>query len=338
MTNGRYSRQELFAPIGKQGQQAIGDKHAVIIGAGALGSSMAETLVRAGIGSISIVDRDYVEHSNLNRQQLYTERDADSSTPKAAAAEARLRDINPYTDVKAVIGEVDPALLESFLPADVIIDALDNFETRMMVNDFACRHDIPFIYGACVGSYGLTYTILPGDTPCLHCLMEDIPMDGETCDTAGIIAPAVQMVSAQQAAEALKILSGNEKDLRRTLLSFDVWENQHRRMNLDKLKKEDCSSCGFQASYPYLQWEAKSSLETLCGREAVQVRPARNAAASLQHLKERHKNIIQKSNSHLLVLQWEKKRIVLFADGRAIIHGESDKEKARKIYHQIVGG
>lgn len=336
--NSRYSRQELFAPIGKQGQQAIGDKHAVIIGAGALGSSMAETLVRAGIGSISIVDRDYVEHSNLNRQQLYTEWDADSSTPKAAAAEARLRDINPHSDVNAVIGEVDPALLESFLPADVIIDALDNFETRMMVNDFACLHNIPFIYGACVGSYGITYTILPGDTPCLHCLMEDIPIDGETCDTAGIIAPAVQMVSAHQAAEALKILSGNEEDLRRTLLSFDVWENQHRTMNLDKLKKEDCSSCGVQASYPYLQWEAKSSLETLCGRDAVQVRPARNAGASLQHLKERHESIIQKSNPHLLVLQWEEKRIVLFADGRAIIHGESDKGKARKIYHQIVGG
>ncbi|RKD73288.1 adenylyltransferase/sulfurtransferase [Sinobaca qinghaiensis] len=338
MNDGRYSRQELFAPIGKKGQQSIEQKHAVIIGAGALGSSMAETLVRAGVGAVSIVDRDYVEHSNLNRQQLYTELDADNSTAKAAAAEARLLDINRHADIKAVVGEVDPSLLESFLPADIIIDALDNFETRMLVNDFACRQQIPFVYGACVGSYGLTYTILPGDTPCLHCLMEDIPMDGETCDTAGIIAPAVQMVSAHQAAEALKLLSGNEKDLRRTLLSFDVWKNEHRTMNLDKLKKQDCTSCGTKADYPYLQWESRSSLETLCGRDAVQIRPAKTAEASLGRLKEQHERLVRKSNSHLLVMEWEEKRIVLFADGRAIIHGETDKAKARKIYHQIVGG
>ncbi|RSL28878.1 thiamine biosynthesis protein MoeB, partial [Salibacterium salarium] len=190
--NQRYSRQIMFQGIGENGQRFLSEKHVAIIGAGALGSSAAETLVRAGVGYLTIVDRDYVEHSNLNRQQLYTERDADQSMPKAQAAKNRLEAVNSETDIKVVTGEADRALLENILPVDLFIDALDNFDTRMLINDFCQKYSIPWVHGACVGSYGLTLTIIPGQTPCLHCLMEDIPLDGETCDTVGIIAPAVQ--------------------------------------------------------------------------------------------------------------------------------------------------
>jgi len=332
----RYSRQILFQGIGQEGQKRIQNSHAAIIGMGALGSASAEMLVRAGVGKLTIVDRDYVELSNLHRQQLYTEKDAEENLPKVMAAKKRLEAINRDVVIDAKLEEANPNTLESLLPVDVIIDGLDNFETRMMINDFAQKHQIPWIYGACVASYGVSLSILPGETPCLHCLMEEIPLNGENCDTVGIISPAVQMVSTYQVAEALKILSGQKQHVRKTLISFDLWKNEFSQINVRSLKKTECPSCGIRPSYPFLKYENWGKAEVLCGRDAVQIRPGQRHKINLPALKERFE--IVNENPYLIVLQLEGKRVVLFRDGRAIIHGESDQKHARSLYQKYIGG
>ncbi|MFZ4452963.1 ThiF family adenylyltransferase [Salibacterium aidingense] len=334
----RFSRQVKFHGIGEKGQQLLAEKHVLIVGAGALGSAGAETLARAGVGHLTIIDRDYVEYSNLNRQQLYTEKDADLPMPKAEAAKARLEAVNSEIRIDAVTGEADLAFLERVQPVDLLLDALDNFDTRMLLNDFSQKYNIPWIYGACVGSYGLTYTIVPGQTPCLHCLMEEIPLDGETCDTAGIIAPAVQMVSSHQTTETLKLLTGQYEKRRGTLLSFDLWNNEWSSLGIERLQKADCPSCGAHPQYPFLEYRNRAKTEVLCGRDAVQVRPGSKQFLSLPDLKNRYQAQVKKENPHLLVLGLEDKRFVIFQDGRTIIHGENNKAKARALYQKYIGG
>lgn len=230
---GRYSRQELFAPIGPSGQKKLKEARAVIIGAGALGTASAEMLVRAGVGSVKIADRDYVEWSNLQRQQLYTEDDVKKEMPKAAAAERRLRSINSDVDVTGLVMDVTAEnIFELIRDASIIVDAADNFETRLIVNDAAVKEGIPFLYGACVGSYGLTFTVVPGSTPCLHCLLDALPIGGATCDTAGIISPAVLQVAVFQVTDALKLLTGEECEP--VLRSFDLWKNERSEVRADR--------------------------------------------------------------------------------------------------------
>ncbi|WP_091273871.1 ThiF family adenylyltransferase [Alteribacillus persepolensis] len=334
----RYDRQERFYGIGKKGQQLLSSKHVVIVGAGALGSAAAETLVRAGVGKVSMIDRDFVEFSNLHRQQLYTEADADKHIPKAQAAKQRLVMINSEVEITCVTGEADAAALEDLLPADLMIDALDNFDTRMLINDLCQKHNLPWIYGACVGSYGISYTVIPHETPCLHCLTEDIPLDGETCDTVGVIAPAVQMVSVYQTTEALKILTESWSSLHRKLVSFNLWDNESSSLDVSSLKKTDCPSCGKDASHPFLDYRNRSKTEVLCGRDAVQVRPAKQQYLSLPDLKKRYASNVAIDNNYLLVLNVEGKRVVIFKDGRAIIHGINEKEAARTFYQKYIGG
>lgn len=210
----RYSRQTLFQQIGEQGQKKIREKHVLIVGCGALGSANAETLVRAGIGKLTLVDRDYVEYSNLQRQQLFSETDAREQMPKAIAAKARLIEINADPVIEAhVMDATNESLRQLLKGVDLVIDATDNFDIRFILNDLLQKHRVPWIFGSCVGSTGMSYTILPDQTPCLQCLLDAIPVSGATCDTAGIIAPAVQMVVAHQSAEALKILTENEQAL-----------------------------------------------------------------------------------------------------------------------------
>ena len=247
----RYSRQILFPRIGKSGQAKISSKHVLIIGAGALGSGSAEMLTRAGIGKLTIIDRDYVEESNLQRQQLYTEEDVRERLPKAAAAELRLRAINSDVEIRGLIGDATPELMEELVACkvDLIIDATDNFETRMVINDISQKFKIPWIYGACVGSFGMCFTIMPGVTPCLNCLLRAIPLQGMTCETGGIIAPAVGMVIAHQTAEALKILAEDWDAVRTAFVSFDLWRNQYTTMKMSKAKDAGCLSCG---EPPYL--------------------------------------------------------------------------------------
>ncbi|HYK71529.1 MAG TPA: thiazole biosynthesis adenylyltransferase ThiF [Pseudoneobacillus sp.] len=336
----RYSRQELFPPIGKEGQAKIRAKHVLLIGAGALGSGNAEVLTRAGVGKLTIIDRDYVEASNLQRQQLYTEEDVIEKLPKAAAAFKRLRAIDSSVDIRPIIGDANVEMLEELInEIDLIIDATDNFETRMMINDLSQKYKIPWIYGACVGSFGMSFTIIPGKTPCLNCLLQSIPIQGMTCDTGGIIGPTVQMVIAHQSAEALKILVEDWEAVRASFVSFDVWRNQYNSMKMSRAKKQHCLSCGEQPTYPYLELENQTKTTVLCGRDTVQIRPPKQQNLVLSELAEQLKRLGYevKGNPYLLSVEWPENRIVIFQDGRALIHGTKDLTQAKTIYQKILG-
>ncbi|CUB51635.1 Sulfur carrier protein ThiS adenylyltransferase [Bacillus subtilis] len=338
--NNRYSRQELFSPIGEEGQQKIREKHVLIIGAGALGSANAEMFVRAGVGTVTIVDRDYVDWSNLQRQQLYAESDVENNLPKAVAAKKRLEEINSEVRVKALVQDVTAEELEELVTnVHVMIDATDNFETRFIVNDIAQKYSIPWIYGACVGSYGLSYTILPSKTPCLSCLLQSIPLGGATCDTAGIISPAVSLVVSHQVTEALKLLVEDYESLRDGLVSFDVWKNEYSCMNVQKLRKHNCPSCGENALYPYLNKENTSKTAVLCGRNTVQIRPPYKEEMDFERYKELLNDRVNdlNVNPYLLSFSVEEKRLVAFKDGRVLVHGTKDISEAKTVYHRYFG-
>ncbi|MFB9761028.1 thiazole biosynthesis adenylyltransferase ThiF [Ectobacillus funiculus] len=338
--NSRYSRQILFSPIGVQGQEKLQQKHVLIIGAGALGSGSAEMLTRAGVGRITIIDRDYVDWSNLQRQQLYAEQDVEEHLPKAIAAQKRLHAINKEIEVIAHIQDVTALELEQLVhDVDLLIDATDNFETRFLINDVAQKYNIPWIYGACVGSYGLTYTILPGETPCLSCLLESIPLGIATCDTAGIISPAVSMVVSHQVTEALKILTNNKDSLQKRLISFDVWQNEYSTMNVQPLKKPRCPSCGEGAVYPYLQQENQTKTTVLCGRDTVQIRMPFSGEIRTEEYAKLLENKVEQLfvNPYLLSFTADDKRLVLFRDGRVLVHGTKHVAEAKSLYHRYFG-
>jgi sulfur carrier protein ThiS adenylyltransferase len=338
--NERYSRQVLFSGIGREGQARISQKHVLIIGAGALGSGSAEILTRAGVGKVTIVDRDYVEASNLQRQQLYTEEDVAGKLPKAAAAEKRLRAINSDVEIRAIIGDATPGMLEELVKdVDLMMDATDNFETRMLMNDVAQKYQIPWIYGACVGSFGMSFSIIPGKTPCLNCLLRTIPLQGMTCDTGGIISPAVQMVIAHQTAEALKMLVEDWEAVRTTFVSFDLWRNQYTSLKMSKAKFAGCLSCGEERTYPYLDQENRTKTSVLCGRDTVQIRPSSNSDVSLEKLAGQLSSAGYqvKGNPYLISVEMGAERMVIFQDGRALIHGTKDLTHAKSIYQRILG-
>lgn len=336
----RYSRQQLFPPIGKEGQKKIRKKHVLIIGAGALGSGSAEILVRAGIGTLTIVDRDYIEASNLQRQQLYTEDDVKAKLPKAIAAKTRLTAINSEVIINAIVGDATPEKLAQLIKdIDLIIDATDNFETRLAINDIAQKFNIPWIYGACVGSVGMSYTIIPNKTPCLNCLLKTIPLQGLTCDTGGIIAPAVQMVIVHQTAEAFKILVEDWEALRLSFVSFDLWRNQYTQMKMGRAKDPTCLSCGKERTYPYLQSENMTKSTVLCGRDTVQVRPSQEGEINLHDLANQLRQLGYNVNGNpfLISIEWAENRVVIFNDGRALVHGTKDLTEARTIYQRLLG-
>ncbi|WP_394137649.1 MoeB/ThiF family adenylyltransferase [Cytobacillus oceanisediminis] len=338
--NVRYSRQILFPPIGKEGQKKLGEKHVFIVGAGALGAANAETLARAGVGKLTIADRDYVEWSNLQRQQLYCEEDADQKTPKAIAAANRLKAINSEVQIIPRIMDVGVQELEELIEGvDLIIDSTDNFDIRFLINDIAQKHRVPWIYGGCVGSYGLSYTILPGVSPCLQCLMDKLPLGGITCDTAGVIQPAIQMVVSHQSAEALKILAEDFESLRGTLVSFDIWKNHYSSINVSSLKNSECRSCGPNPSYPFLAYENQTKTALLCGRDSVQIRPSALQNIDFAYLEKVlvSQGIKVESNPYLLSFSIGEKRLVVFKDGRVLVHGVKDVLQAKNLYHRYLG-
>lgn len=337
MIQERYSRQILFPPIGEEGQETLGEKHVLIIGVGALGTQSAEMLTRAGIGTLTIVDRDYIEWSNLQRQYLFTEKDAEQRLPKAIAAKRILNEINRDVMIHAHVMDVTPNEMDNLSEGvDLILDATDNFDIRMMINDISQKKNIPWIYGSCVGSYGISYTILPGETACLNCLLGMIPVGSETCDTAGIIQPAAAQVVIHQTTEALKLLLGATKDLRKKLLSFDLWKNEFVQMDIQSLKKDDCPSCGENPTYPYLTYDEQTKVAVLCGRESVQIRPPSMQERDLSSLAKSLEKIGGKieMNDFLLSFTHEEGRMVLFRDGRALIHGTNDSNYAKSLYHR----
>ncbi|WP_067727632.1 thiazole biosynthesis adenylyltransferase ThiF [Oceanobacillus damuensis] len=337
--NDRYSRQILFSPIGQVGQKKLAEKHVLLIGAGALGTGNAEILVRSGVGKITIVDRDYVEWSNLQRQQLYTESDANSRMPKVIAAKRRLEEINRDVQIEAKIIDVTPLEMSQLTDGvDLIIDATDNFDIRLIINDISQKHHIPWIYGAVVASYGISYTILPNETPCLHCLLQQVPMGGMTCDTAGVISPVVQMVVAHQSAEALKILTDNREALRRQLISFDLWTNQQASIDVSTFKNTSCHSCGQAPTYPHLNYESQTKTAVLCGRDTVQIRPTAAGNRDLETIAARLFNIGKvEQNSFLLSFTNEPHRLVMFHDGRVLVHGTNDVTEAKSLYYRYFG-
>lgn len=336
----RYSRQILFKKIGPEGQKKIQQKHVLIVGVGALGTHTSEMLARAGVRKLTVIDRDYVEMSNLQRQHLFTEKDAREKWPKAEAAKERLKQINSEIEVEAIVAQADAALLEPLMAdVDLLMDGTDNFETRFLMNDLAQKYQVPYLFGSCVGSFGMAFTILPKATPCLQCLIKKLPMQGQTCDTAGIIAPTVQMVTAHQGAEALKILSGNIEAVRRTYVSFDLWENEYLSLKANALKDKGCLSCGEEPEYPFLQEGQEMKVAVLCGRETVQIRPADDREIPLGQLVDqwRSAGFEVEGNPFLVSVKKDGARAVFFKDGRALIHGTKDPNAARKIYHSLVG-
>lgn len=337
----RYSRQVRFAPFGEEGQQGLAQSSVLVVGAGALGTGIAETLVRCGVGRIVLADRDYVEWSNLQRQQLYTEADALERMPKAAAALRRLQQINSEVVIESHVIDVRAEELEELISGvDLIMDGTDNFDTRLIINDMAQKHAIPWIYSACVGSYGITYTILPGETPCLHCLLGTVPLGGDTCDTVGILPQAVQLVTANATSEALKLLGKRKTQLRNKLLTFDVWRNEHHEIGVKAAKKENCPSCGSHPIYPYLTAANTERSDVLCGRDTVQIRPSRPQKLNLQETANRLSRLGSgsvDSNAYLVSFIEGPYRMVIFADGRALIHGTKDIAAARSFYHRYFG-
>ncbi|MFC7687197.1 MoeB/ThiF family adenylyltransferase [Ureibacillus sp. GCM10028918] len=335
----RYIKQEMCSFIGEHGQKNISQKHVLIVGMGALGSANAEMLVRAGIGALTIIDRDYVEWSNLHRQQLYSEADCEEVIPKAIAAKRRLTAINSKVKINEFVMDVDsinlPPLMDN---VDVIIDASDNFDIRFVLNDLSQKYLIPFIFGSCVSSYGMTYTILPGQTPCLHCLLKQIPMTGATCDSIGVINPIVQMIATYQVTECLKLLVEDYESLRKTFLSIDLWKNQHYPFRVEKAKQDDCLSCGQNATYPYLQYDSQTKTSVLCGRNTVQLSLPSSTNFSLDMLETKLKKFYSvKRNPFLMTCEFQSYRFVFFKDGRIFVHGINDIQKAKKLYYNLIG-
>lgn len=336
MTN-KYSRQTLFGPIGEEGQKKFAAAHAVIIGGGALGSSSAEMLARSGIGKLTIVDRDYVDESNLQRQQLYTESDVQEKWPKAVAAEKRLRQINNDIQVTGIVADITADNIFHFIEgATVIIDGTDNFETRLIVNDAAVKEGIPFVFGACVASYGLSYTIIPGQTPCLNCLIGHLPSDGMTCDTVGVISPIVQQVAVWQVTEVFKLLT--DQHTGSLLRTCDIWKDERSEVKADALKHPSCPTCA-ERSYPFLSYENQTKAAVLCGRNTVQIRTNSKKKIELKLLHERlgKAGIKVKGNPYLISFAADGCRLVLFQDGRALVHGVNDIARARTIYSKWIG-
>ncbi|WP_156995834.1 ThiF family adenylyltransferase [Paenibacillus stellifer] len=335
----RYSRQERFYGIGAEGQRRLAEKKVLIVGAGALGSACAETMVRSGVGRVTLVDRDYVEWSNLQRQNLYDEADAAEHMPKAAAAARRLRSVNSAVEVEGIVADITAGDIALYMDGvDLVLDASDNFEVRMILNDITAKMDIPWIYGACTGSYGLSMTIVPGQSACLHCLMDGIPGGTDTCDTAGIIGPAVQMTAAFQTAEALKWLSGRTEALRGTLVSFDLWTNRHSSVRTDKLKRADCPSCGTSRTYPYLSAASHTRTAVLCGRDTVQISPPAPLKLDLEEWGRRLAPYGRvERNPFMLSFTADHRRLAVFPDGRVLVHGTGDPAEARSLYHRYFG-
>ncbi len=346
----RYSRQLRFAPFGAAGQEKLAQAHAVIVGCGALGSAQAELLVRAGIGRLTLIDRDVVEISNLQRQTLFTEADALTARPKALAAQAHLAAINSRVEVRALVADLTPENIAGHLSgASLILDGCDNFETRYLLNDFALAQRRPWIYAAVEGAYGVSFTIRPGISACLQCLLGAEPPQADgACDVAGVLAGAVRWVAAVQNVEALKLLSGNDSALRTTVWRADLWHNQSRELAAPD-RQPGCLAC--QGDYRWLRGESHSQTLTLCGRNAVQIRsPGRSLDLSGLQLRLHACGRLQ--SSQYLLKFWPHAgtlpagatpsetgfELTIFPDGRAIVQGTSDPVLARRIYAQYLGG
>ena len=338
-SNERYSRQILFDGIGEEGQARLLRSRVLIVGCGALGSAQAEALARAGVGKLRIADRDFVESSNLQRQTMFTERDARERLPKAIACANHVREINSEISVDAEILDVNRTNIERLIrDCDVVLDGTDNFSTRYLMNDACVKHSINWIYGAAVGSYGVTMTIRPNEGPCLRCVFPETPAaaSAPTCDTAGVIMPIISVVAAVQVTEALKLLTGQVESLHNSLMQFDVWRNQWRHIGLGE-RAPECLTCGL-GRFETLSAEDGEFVAVLCGRHAVQVSPARPVQVDLKALGQKLSSAGEvRGNDYLLRFRTGEYELTVFQDARSIIRGTDDISTARSLYARYVG-
>jgi adenylyltransferase/sulfurtransferase len=369
MSLDRYHRQMLLPGFGEQGQARLRGSHALVVGCGALGTMIVDALARAGVGTLTIVDRDVVELTNLQRQVLFDEDDVQGGTPKALAAKSRIGRVNSQVTVHAHVDDFSHRNFERFVAnVDLIVDGLDNFETRYLLNDIAVSRGIPYIYGGAVATTGVTMPVLPSSamrktpstsnikwtedqsTPCLRCVFPEAPPPGTTptCDTAGVLGPAVAIISAVQAAQAIKLLTGNLQSLDRSLFSIDLWTSEFRRFDISAAKNADCPCCA-RGEFEFLHGDTGSTALSMCGRNAVQVSPAASIEASMNlhdlaarlapHGSFTHNDYLMRGS-----LRSERNskgeciELTVFSNGRAIIKGVNEPEAARTIYARYIGG
>ena len=334
----RYSRQILFGGIGEEGQRRLLAARVLIVGCGALGSAHAESLARAGLGHLRIVDRDFVEPSNLQRQTMFTESDAEQRLPKAIAAANHLHQINSEIEIEPHILDINHSSIERLLDAcDVVVDGTDNFSTRYLINDACVKHNVTWIYGAAVGSYGVTMTIRPHQTACLRCVFEEAPAaaTAPTCDTSGVIMPIINVVSAVQVSEVMKLITGRIEDLHGSLMQFDVWRNEWRRIN-PGAPRADCATCAL-GKYETLS-QAADGAAVLCGRDAVQISPSQPTRINFSSLAERLRRAGEvKFNEYLLRFKTGPFELTVFQDARSIIRGTDEIALARSLYAKYIG-
>ncbi|WP_106497141.1 ThiF family adenylyltransferase [Lentibacillus sp. Marseille-P4043] len=332
----RYSRQLLFSPIQAAGQKKLADSTALIVGVGALGTVISNHLVRAGVGKVRIVDRDYVELSNLQRQMLFDEADVNEALPKAIAAKRKLEKINSDVVIEAFIENVSNENVDRLTDdVDVVLDGTDNFSTRFLLNDICFKKNIPFSYGGVVSSRGMTALFIPNETPCLRCFTKEGSESGQTCDTVGVIAPAVDMISSMEVIEVLKYLTGNKQHLRHTLKTVDFWYNQHYDMKFSQADPQ-CPTCQ-KKEYPAIQKKAQNSETVLCGRNTVQIH--RNQSWDLAKIDSQLAKIMKTKRTPFLVKAQmdNEKTFVIFPDGRVLVQGTEDITKARTLYDRYIG-
>jgi molybdopterin/thiamine biosynthesis adenylyltransferase len=333
----KYSRQMLFQAMGREGQQRLLASGAVLVGCGAIGAAAANLLVRSGIGRLRILDRDFVEPSNLQRQTLFDESDAREALPKAIAAERKLRTINSEVQVEGMIADLRPGNAADLLSGfPLILDGTDNFETRFLINDFAVKTETPWIYAAAVASYGITMTILPGKTACLACLLESSGGPGleETCDTVGVLGPIVNLIASLEVAEAMKLLAGRDSALHGRLLSCDVWSGRFQSVQPER--NAQCRVC-VHHEFPHLAGAAQPHV-TMCGRDSVQIHE-RSRSLDLKALEDRLAPTISdvRQNGFLLRFRIPPYEMTVFSDGRAILKGTKDPAVARSLYAKYIG-
>ncbi|MFL6215028.1 MAG: ThiF family adenylyltransferase [Blastocatellia bacterium] len=341
MKDDRYSRQRLFAPIGEAGQARLAEARVVIIGCGALGAMQAETLARAGVGYLTLVDRDFVEESNLQRQIMFEESDARERLPKAVAAARRIHRVNSNVRAEAIVADLNFENIEEIIAeADLVMDGTDNFATRYLINDACVKAGTPWIYGAAVGAYGLTMTVIPGQTPCLRCVLEMMPEPGAgpTCDTAGVILPIIAIIASIQSTEAIKLLTGQREQLHGSLVRVDVWDFAVNRLSLSNYdERDDCPTCG-KREFEFLKGAGRQVTTTLCGRNAVQIGRSGASRLDFAQLAERLKGAGDVAyNDFLLRFRVDDYDITVFRDARSIIRGTQDPAIARGLYARYIG-
>ncbi|KMK75996.1 ThiF family adenylyltransferase [Alkalihalobacillus pseudalcaliphilus] len=332
----RYSRQMLFPGIGERGQEKLLQARVLIVGVGALGTVLANHLVRSGVGFVRIVDRDYVEKSNLQRQMLFDEEDVAKATPKAIAAKYKLEKINSDVDIEAIVEDVNVTNIESLTEdIDLVFDGTDNFSTRFLINDCCFKKGIPFAYGGAVSSRGMSALFIPSMTPCLRCFIQPGEGNGQTCDTIGVISPVVDIVASYQVVEGLKYLVGASDKLRPTLKTFDLWNNHQYEMKLSQ-KKSTCPVCQ-DGEFPALHTENEQLVTTLCGRETVQIK--RPHPMILKDWVMRLSSVAKVKETPFLlqVALDEGERLVIFPDGRVLVQGTEDLNRAKSLYSKYIG-